>query len=399
MSLEGGVHGAHSMASPPEPGDSSRPPRPAAAPLPKVVIAHDFMETYGGAERVTEQLARAFPDAEVHALLGRGSVARRMQVEDRFHSILPRRSRIFRQYRLAAPVLPLVAALRTLPAADVLLSSSYAFAHHLRTVDRAPHLCYCHSPLRFAWTMTDAYRRHWARGSVAAPAFSAFAAGMRAADLRASRNVDRYLTQSPYVADQIERWYEQPAVVVGAPIDCERFVPSGRAPGDHFLFVGRILEPYKRVGVTVEAFRRLGLPLVVAGDGPALKALRADAPPNVTFLGHLQDDELVDVMQGCRAAIFPSQDDFGLVPLEVNACGRPVLAFAGGGALHTVREGVSGTFFAEQTVEAVEQAVRDFDRHAYDPEVVRAHAMQWDARAFRARIVEHVVELAGSRTR
>jgi glycosyltransferase involved in cell wall biosynthesis len=385
MSSQGDVHGVHSMAPPPEPGDG---------PLPRVVIAHDFMEIYGGAERVTEQFALAFPDAEVHALIGRGSVAERMQIADRFHSILPRRSRLLRHYRLSAPALPLITAAHALPEADVLLSSSYAFAHHLRTVDRAPHVCYCHSPMRFAWTMQDAYRDHWAGAGPAALAFSAFAGAMRVADRRASRHVDRYLTQSPYVAEQIERFLHRPGVVVGAPIDGERFVPSGAPPQEHFLFVGRILEPYKRVGVTVEAFRRLGLPLVVAGDGPALAALRADAPPNVTFLGHLGDDALVEAMQTCRAAIFPSRDDFGLVPLEVNACGRPVLAYAGGGALHTVREGVSGAFFAEQTVDAVEQAVRAFDDADYDSDVVREHAMQWDARTFRARIVHHVREIA-----
>jgi glycosyltransferase involved in cell wall biosynthesis len=363
---------------------------------PRVVIAHDFMETYGGAERVTETIAEAFPDAPVYALLGRPAVARRMGVEERFVSLLPPRPGLLRHYRLATPLLPLVTS-RRLPEADVLITSSYAFALRLRTVNDAPQLCYCHSPLRFAWSMTESYRDRWAGGRASAAAFERLAGLMRRGDRAAARRVSHFATQSPFVADQISEFYGREADVIGAPVDCERFRPAnnGSAPGDYFLFTGRLVEPYKRVTETVRAFARLPHRLVVAGDGPARHELERIATDNVTFTGALEDSELVPLMQGCRALVFPSRDDFGLLPIEAMACGRPVLAYSGGGARFTVEAGLTGQFFDEQTPDAIADAVTEFNPGAYDSTRIRAHAMQWDRAPFQDRIVAAVERLAG----
>jgi glycosyltransferase involved in cell wall biosynthesis len=363
----------------------------AAARAARVVITHDFMETYGGAERVTEEIAKAFPQAPVYALLGRDEIAERMGVADRFESLLPQRAWLFRGYRLLAPFYAPWADRVRLPDADVVVASSYAYAHRLRSSnEHAPIVCYCHSPLRFAWSMTASYRERWAPDGLRARAFEALAATTRRSDRRAARRIVSYLTQSPFTAEQIEGFYGRKVAVIGAPVDCDKFVPSSRSAGDFFLLVARLVEPYKRVGVAVEAFRRLGLPLKVAGTGPAFDELSAAAPANVEFLGHLADDELVPLMQTCQAAIFPSRDDFGLVPLEVMACGRPVLAYAGGGARYTVAPGVTGELFAEQTADSVEAAVRAFDPDAYEPRTIREHALLWDKRRFRERLVEAV---------
>jgi glycosyltransferase involved in cell wall biosynthesis len=290
-----------------------------------------------------------------------------------------------KHYRLLAPAFPALVDAANLPEADVLLSSSYGFAHRFRTGNRAPQVCFCHSPLRFAWTMTDRYRDEVAPGGLAGAVFSGLAAAMRRSDRRASARVDRYLTQSPFVADQIRRFYGRDAEVVGAPVDCERFRPASGSHDGYYLLCGRIVEPYKRVSMAVEAFRRLPARLVVAGDGPALPELRRTAPPNVEFLGHLEDDALIEAMQRCGAALFPSRDDFGLIPVEVMACGRPVLAYGDGGALYTVRAGITGEFFEEQTADALVDAVRSFDPDAYDPEQIREHARGWDSPRFRER--------------
>src|ERR1700712_1802256 len=262
---------------------------------PRVLITHDFAEVYGGAERVTEVLAAEFPEAEVWAILGTESVAERMGVADRFHSLLPPRKRLRRHFRLLSPVLPLIIDNVRLPEADVILSSSYAFAHHFRTVNAAPQVCYCHSPLRFAWSMTSDYNEEWTGNRATAVAFNAFAAGMRAVDRRAAQRVDLYLTQSPYTGEQIQRFYGKTPQVVGAPIDGSVFRPGPQPEvEDYFLICGRLIEPYKRVGVAIEAFRRLGRRLIVAGDGPALADLKRDAPANVTFTGHLDDASVVE---------------------------------------------------------------------------------------------------------
>src|SRR3954469_14063882 len=262
----------------------------------RVVIAHDFMECYGGAERVTAEMARAFPDAPVVAILGRDDVARRMGVADRFTSLLPERSPLLRHYRLLTPAFPTLVDRRRLPDADVVLSSSYAFAHRLRTRSDATRVCYCHSPLRFAWSMTDRYRDEWSGSQTTGRAFELLASAMRASDRGAAAGIDRWLTQSPNVADQIERYYGREADVIGAPVDCERFRPSGRPPGDYFLFVGRLIEPYKQARLLLAAKRgRRGEKLVVAGDGPAMAELREAAPANVEFTGNLEDDALVEM--------------------------------------------------------------------------------------------------------
>lgn len=362
----------------------------------KVVIAHDFMETYGGAERVTQEMAYAFPDAPVYAILGRPSVAERMGVGDRFRSLIPPRSRLLRSYRLAAPGFPLLLDAMRLPEADVLLTSSYAFALRFRTANDAPQVCFCHSPLRFAWSMTQHYRAERAWGKLSGAAFDSLAAAIRRSDSRGSARVSRFLTQSPYVAEQIRRFYGRRSDVIGAPVDCDLFRPQpiDSVPDDYFMFCGRLVEPYKRAGAAIEAFRRLPHRLLVVGDGPAFQKLRAAAPPNVEFAGHLADAELVKVMQRCQALVFPSRDDFGLLPVEVMACGRPVLAYVGGGANHTVLGGVTGEFFDEQTPAAIAAAVKRFDPDAYDSRRIRAHATQWDTAIFRERLVAAVEETA-----
>ncbi len=354
------------------------------------------METYGGAERVTAEMAKAFPEAPVVAILGREDVAARMGVADRFQSLLPPRPALLRRYRLLTPVLGAYADRRRLPAADVVLSSSYAFAHRLRAENDAPRVCYCHSPLRFAWSMTESYREEHAHDPVSRRAFELLAAAMRRSDRRSAQPIGEYLTQSPFTAEQIERFYGRPARVVGAPVDCDLFRPGEQPPGDYHLFVGRLIEPYKQVGIVIEAFRRIGSRLVVAGTGPDHERLAASAPPNVEFVGHVDDDRLVPLMQRCKALVFPSRDDFGLIPVEAMACGRPVIAYAGGGSLYPSAPGVTGELFAEQTAEAVEAAVRAFDPGAYDPVEIRAHALQWDSPRFRERLVERVEAAAGS---
>jgi glycosyltransferase involved in cell wall biosynthesis len=355
------------------------------------------METYGGAERVTAEMAQAFPDAQVYSILGRQEVADRMGIGDRFTSVLPRRTRLFDSYRFAAPAFPALLGSMRLPDADVLLTSSYAFAHHFRTRNRAPQVCYCHGPLRFAWSMTDHYRDELAGGMGKSVAFEWFARTMRVADRRAAASVSTYLTQSAYTAGQIARYYGRHANVIGAPIDCNRFYP-GENPAAHdgyYLFCGRLVEPYKRANLAVEAFRMLpGERLVVAGDGPARRKLEATAPPNVEFHGALGDDELVPLMQRCKSLIFPSQDDFGLLPLEVMACGRPVLAFAAGGAKYTVVPGVTGEFFTAQSPRSLREAVQAFDADAYDPELIRTHATDWDRDFFQNRLREAVEAVA-----
>lgn len=350
----------------------------------RAVIAHDFTEVYGGAERIASTIAELLPGAPFWSILGHRSVTDRMGLGDRAHTLLPEREALVRNFRLLTPLYPALVRRRRLPAADVLVTSTYAFAHGFRTENDAPQVAYCYSPLRFAWSMTGAYEEHWARGRLARPAFRALAAWMRAADRRAAAGVTTYVAESHYVAEQIRRFYGRDAEVVHPPVDTELFVPDGQgAYEDYFLICGRLIEPYKRFGIAIDAFRELPHRLLVAGDGPAYPELAAKAGPNVEFVGRLGDEELVPLMQRAAATLFPSTDDFGLIPVESMACGRPVIAFAEGGALETVKAGTTGEFFSSPTAEALREAVERFDPDAYDPAAIRAHAEGWSLPRFR----------------
>ncbi len=365
---------------------------------PRLVIAHDFAETYGGAERILATAAASFPDAPVWAIAGRRTVARRMGVVDRFHTLLPDSEVLLRHYRALAPIYPALVTLRRLPDADVLLTFSYAFAHGFRTENDAPQVCYCHSPLRFAWSMTDEYAGQIGRGSVRARIIGGMAGAMRAVDRRAADRVDCYVANSQYVAAQIERAYGRDAAVINPPVDCRVFRPSV-APGHdgYYLFCGRLVEPYKQPGIVIDTFRGLPDRLLVAGDGPAYRNLKERAGSNIEFVGHLDDEDLVQLMQRCAATIFPSADDFGMIPLETMACGRPVLAFAGGGALETVVGGMTGEFFRAQTSECLRNAVEEFDPNAYDPTAIRRHAERWHVDRFQEALFQLVADTALAR--
>ena len=362
---------------------------------PRVVIAHDFAETYGGAERILAAAAEVFPDAPVWTIAGRVSVAERMGISGRFHTLLPENDSLLRHYRALAPLYPAIVRARRLPAADVLLTSSYAFAHAFRTRNRAPQVCYCYSPLRFVWSMTDEYADELTPGGVRSRAFRVLTEALRLADRRAAARVKHYVAESQYVAGQLQRAYGRQAQVIHPPVDCTLFRPSPDGGHDGFyLMCGRLIEPYKRPGMVIDAFRRTGSRLVVAGDGPAYRGLKARASANVEFVGHLEDDALVPLMQRCAASIFASVDDFGLIPVETMACGRPVIAFAAGGALETVLAGKTGEFFTEPTADALVDVLERFDAESYDASAIRAHATRWDVPRFQDAIERTVTAAA-----
>lgn len=331
----------------------------------------------------------------MYAILGRACVAERMGIRDRITSLLPEREALLRHYRGLAPMYPALVRSARLPEADVVVASSYAYAHAFRTANDAPVVCYCHSPFRHLWSQEAAYAESLLGGRLGRTSFKAYAAVARAVDRAAARAVHTFLTQSPFTAELIRRAYGRRAELLPPPIDCGRFRPAGRPDESYFLFVGRLVEVYKRPSAVVDAFARMpDLRLRIVGDGPEMESLRRRATPNVEFLGRLEDAELVQQMQNCRAAVFPSIDDFGLVPLEVNACGRPVLAVPAGGARYTVVPGVSGEFLSGQTPEAVVRAVRAFDSGRYDPGAIRSHALRWDGRSFRERLRGRVERVA-----
>jgi glycosyltransferase involved in cell wall biosynthesis len=278
---------------------------------------------------------------------------------------------------------------------DLVVSSSSAWAHWIQVNHpQATHVCHCHSPFRYAWSH---YHELIGRSPARALALGPLMALVRRLDRRASQRVDQYVANSEVTRQRIKRYYGRESIVILPPVDLDRFAVSEQVD-DYFLVVSALV-PYKRVGIVVEAFTRLGLPLVVVGDGPERGALQAMAGPTVQLRGSLSDLEIARLYSRCRALIFPSHEDYGIVPLEAMASGRPVLAYGAGGALETVRDGVTGRFFAEQTADALAEGITSLQPDAFDPAAIRRHAEMFGVPAYKERFratVEAAMQAKGA---
>ncbi len=270
---------------------------------------------------------------------------------------------------------------------DLVLSVSSAFAHGIITSPKTLHICYCLTPARFLWD----YHTYMAReglGRLVRLVLPLFLYNLRLWDRLAADRVDHFLAISQTVQQRIRKLYRRDAKVMYPPIDAQRF-PLSQEPGDYFLILSRLV-PYKRIDLAVRAFSQLGLPLLVIGDGRDRQALEGIAAPNVRFLGRLSDVETGRYLAGCRAFIFPGEEDFGIAPLEAQAAGRPVIAYAGGGALETVREGTTGVFFRARTPESLAEAVKRFDSLHFDPAGIREHAVAFDRAVFQRKLADFI---------
>jgi glycosyltransferase involved in cell wall biosynthesis len=342
----------------------------------------------GGAERVVEVFAEMFPNAPLFT-----SVYERDRMPDVWRHVDVRTSflqRISPRLAIAKALLPLYPTafeLFDLRGYDLVLSSTTAFAKGVITRPETCHVCYCNTPTRVFWQYHDYFEPERLRGvyRLASPLFPLLMTPLRVWDYAAAQRVDFFVAGSRNAARRIAKYYRRESEVVPPPIDASYFCPSGPV-GDHFLVVARLLA-YKRIDLAVQACTRLGLPLHIVGDGPDRRRLQALAGPTVRFLGRVSDEEVRRQMCSCRAFIFPGEEDFGLTPLEAQACGRPVIAYAAGGALETVKEGDTGMFFREPTVESLSAALRAFEDQ-YDPARVRAHALAFDKAVFEKRMYE-----------
>ena len=324
-----------------------------------------------GGERVLEYHCRAFPEAPIATLVANlPSVSETISSHPVRASWFNRIPGVVKRYRNFLPLMPLAARTLRIPECELLLTSSHCVAKSFRKPAGAKHVCYCFSPMRYAWLFHEEYFPNPVKRAMVSPLL----AWLRAWDRRTATGVDRFIGISQAVCDRIRRFYGREADLVYPPVDISRCTPApqGGAGQGAFDLVVSALVPYKRVDLAVETYSRMGWPLKVVGVGGQLEALRAKAGPTVEILGWRTDDEVLELYRRCRMLVFPGEEDFGIVPLEAQACGKPVVAYARGGALETIADGVSGVFFQEQTSEALAEAVE------------RAADMKWDADAIRA---------------
>lgn len=349
----------------------------------RVAIVHDYLNQYGGAERVLEALHSLFPAAPIFtSIYDRSAMPpayRTWDIRTSWMQYLPGWRRYFRHY---LPFYPGAFESFDLSDYDLILSSSSAFAKGVIPAPHARHICYCHTPMRFAWR-TDSYvEREQLRGPIrlVLPILLSY---VRLWDAASAARVDTFIANSRAVAGRIRRYYGRDAVVIPPPVELPPYRP--RSPEGFYLAGGRLI-PYKRLDLAVRAFTALKLPLKVFGEGRDRRALEAMAGRNVEFLGYVSEDQRRELFSRCRAFVFPGEEDFGITPLEAMAAGRPVIAFAGGGALDSVAEGVTGRFFYEPSPAALAVAVAESRGDTYDAKAIRAHAERYGLDVFLRRM-------------
>ena len=374
--------------------------RTASGRRARIALVHEWFDAFYGSERVVAQILNCFPDAELFALVDvmapeqRGFLGGR-KVRTSFLQRLPFAHRHFRNY---LALMPLAIEQFDLSGYDLVLSSSHAFAKGVLTGPNQLHIAYVHAPLRYAWEYQHQYLRQSGlergpRGALV----RAVLHYLRLWDVRTPNQVDHFIANSAFVARRIDKIYRRPSAVVHPPVEVARF-ELRTVKEDYYLAVSRFA-PYKHTETIVEAFRELpGHRLVVIGDGPGLKRARARATANVTLLGFQSFETLHRHLGAARALIFAAEEDFGITPVEAQACGTPVIAFGGGGALETVRDldraRPTGLFFDAQTPGAIAAAVERFEREGRRilPEHCRAQALEFAAERFRAAYLRQVTE-------
>ena len=355
--------------------------------MPRVALVHDFLLDLRGAERVFAAIADRWPDADVFTAVydPRGTEGRfeSRRVHTSFLQALRPTARTF---RALLPLYPNAIESLDLRGYDVVISSSSAWAHGVLVEPGAVHVSYCHNPFRYAWSEREATLG--ARNALTRPVLSALLSRWRQWDWVAAQRVDRYVANSEVTAMRIARYLGREAEVLYPPVETRRFSPG--PVGDHYLVLAELMA-HKRIDVAVRAFNALGLPLVVAGDGPEARRLRSLAGRNVRFEGRVSDARVAELLRSCRALVVTGTEEFGIAAVEAQASGRPVIALGAGGVRETVVEGETGVFFAESTPHALAEAVRGFDTLAVDPLACVASAQRFTVERFQdglARVVE-----------
>jgi len=356
----------------------------------QVAIVHDHMFQMGGAERVVAALHEIFPRAPIFTTIVDWDLLRPelagADIRPSWMQRLPGWKKHFKKY---LPFYPLAIESLAVKEYDLLISSSSAFAKSAKKGPNALHICYCYTPMRFAWDYQN-YVKGENLNFLYRSSLPLMVAGLRKWDHGTKSRPDHYVAVSSVVKERIRRIYGKPSEIIFPPVDVQKYRPQ-KSTDDFYLMVSR-LTAYKRIDLAVEAFNRLGLPLKIIGAGPFYETLKSMARPNVTFLRRLPDKEVAEHYAACKALIFPGEEDFGIVPLEANAAGRPVIAFKGGGALDTLEEGLNGLFFGESTVSSLMDAVKAFEtgKYNFDPQKIREHALLFDREVFKDKMKRYV---------
>jgi glycosyltransferase involved in cell wall biosynthesis len=347
----------------------------------KIAIVHDYLNQMGGAERVVAVLHKMFPDAPIYTtIVDRNKLLPELQDAVIHTTWMQRIPGILNKFKLYFWLYPFSIRSITVKNYDLILSSSSAYAKGVRKGKQGLHVCYCYTPMRFVWDF-ETYME-----SIQVPRFVKRIAKwliypLKRWDKNNSKRVDRLIAISTIVKERIKHCYGVNAPIIFPPVEVSRFSVTEGEPEDYFLVVSRLVS-YKKIDLAIEACSQSGKRLIVIGDGPDRQRLEQLAGDTVTFLGRRSDEDVVRYMQNCKALIFPGIEDFGITPLEVNACGRPIIAYYGGGALDTIIAEQTGLYFEEQSISSLVNTINKFDQYDWDPQYIRQHAEQFSEHIF-----------------
>jgi glycosyltransferase involved in cell wall biosynthesis len=377
----------------------------------RVAIVHEWLSTFGGSEKVTAELMKIFPEADLFALVDFLSDDDRKKIHGKYAktSFIQKLPLAAKHYKSYFPLMPFAIEQLDLSVYDIVISSSHAVAKGVLTGPDQFHICYCHSPMRYAWDLQHQYLRE----SAAINGLKSFFARiilhyMRIWDSRTANGVDLFLANSAYIARRIRKAYQREAAVVHPPVDINAF--SFQSEKEDFYVTASRMVPYKRMDLIVEAFGRMpARSLVIIGEGPEMRKLKAMAKENISFLGYQHDSVLREYLSRARAFVFAAEEDFGILPVEAQACGTPIIAYGAGGALETVLPvgnllGLppTGLFFNEQSASAICAAIEKFESLRFDPVSCRSWAERFSSAAFEDAIsdqIDKVMNSSAHRTR
>ena len=360
----------------------------------KLALVHDWLTGMRGGEKTLEVVCERFPDAELFTLIHLpGTVSPVIEQRPIHTSFIQRLPRSARHYRHYLPLFPAAIERFRFDRFDMVLSLSHCVAKSVVTPPGLPHLCYCFTPMRYAWDQFDAYFGPDRLGPLGSAAMRPVMRQLADWDRRTAVRPSRYVAISHYVAGRIRRYYNREWSVGYPPVHTEFYCPDS-SPSEGFALIVSALVPYKRIDLAMQACQRARVPLVVVGDGPEREALERMATANTRFLGRQPDEEVRQLYRRCALAILPGEEDFGIVPLEAQACGRPVVALARGGALETVIPGETGVLVDELSAEAFASAIADVAARPFDRSAIRAHAQRFGRERFGDEIETLVADTA-----
>jgi len=360
----------------------------------KVALVHEWLTTYAGSDKVLAEMSAIFPEADIFCLINF------LSDKDRGHfngrsitpSFLQKVPLSRKYYTYMLPMMPLAIEQHDLSKYDLIISNCHAVAKGVITTQRQLHVCYCYTPMRYAWDLQQQYLDGSGFGPVRRALARYFLHKIRIWDQRTSNGVDHFVACSKYISGRIRKTYRRESDVIYPNVDTDHYTP-GNGPREDFYVTASRMVPYKQMHLIVEAFTKMpDKRLVVIGDGPKYRYAKSIATPNIDILGFQPNAVLLDHLRRCKAFIFASEEDFGIAPLEAQACGAPVIAFGRGGARETVVDGVTGLHFHEQTTAAIIDAVSRFEAvsDTFDRQAIRAHAETFSTAVFRERFAQYV---------